>query len=259
MTAKARALIEPDPGGRGGRHRADAVHPLPAPGHLRALGVDGEQWPRFYEWSEAVIPGETELSEEAAGAAAGRDVGVPDRRGRAAPAERRRRVVSALATVGHDPSTGRRAQRGRAGHVPDPVAGGRQRDDPQPALGRAGGAGRAARAVGGAAGGPVARCRAPSRSCCAGPPGDLVHAHGHRRHHHPGPGHRRGRPGAAGLRLGQPGRGGVRARRRPAPDRPPPQSARELRLRPALLSGGGLGPARGPGRARPSCSTASRP
>ena len=35
-------------------------------------------------------------------------------------------------------------------------------------------------------------------------PGDLVHAHGDRRHHRPGAGDRRGRPGAAGVRLGQP-------------------------------------------------------
>jgi len=28
------------------------------------LGVPGEEWPRFYEWSEAVIPGASELSDE---------------------------------------------------------------------------------------------------------------------------------------------------------------------------------------------------
>jgi linalool 8-monooxygenase len=36
--------------------------PFPLQVICELLGVDGEQWPRFFEWSEAVIPGESESS-----------------------------------------------------------------------------------------------------------------------------------------------------------------------------------------------------
>jgi cytochrome P450 len=38
--------------------------PFPLQVICELLGVDGEQWPRFFEWSEAVIPGESERGEE---------------------------------------------------------------------------------------------------------------------------------------------------------------------------------------------------
>jgi cytochrome P450 len=64
VTTKARALIDPiEPG-----TPIDIVPALSIPYPLQVicelLGVDGEQWPRFYEWSEAVIPGESDNSPE---------------------------------------------------------------------------------------------------------------------------------------------------------------------------------------------------
>jgi len=68
VTAKARALVDALPADQ----PVDIVQALSIPFPLQVicelLGVDGEQWPRFYEWSEAVIPGETELTAEARGA-----------------------------------------------------------------------------------------------------------------------------------------------------------------------------------------------
>jgi cytochrome P450 len=69
------------------------------------LGVDGSQWPRFFEWSEAVIPGETEQTEteraELQAEMWGYLVGVAEER-RAAPAED---LVSVLAMVGSEEDT----------------------------------------------------------------------------------------------------------------------------------------------------------
>jgi cytochrome P450 len=64
VAKKARALIDLlEPGAP-----VDVVPALSIPFPLQVicelLGVDGEQWPRFYEWSEAVIPGESERSAE---------------------------------------------------------------------------------------------------------------------------------------------------------------------------------------------------
>ena len=107
------------------------------------LGVDGSQWPRFFDWSEAVIPGEVEQTEEQRAAHQIEMweylIGVAEER-RKAPADD---LVSVLATRRiRSRERRRRAERGRAGHVPDPAAGGRERDDPQPDLGRTGGARR---------------------------------------------------------------------------------------------------------------------
>ena len=67
VTAKARALIDPIQAGVA----LDVVQELSVPFPLQVicelLGVDGSQWPRFFEWSEAVIPGESERSEEERG------------------------------------------------------------------------------------------------------------------------------------------------------------------------------------------------
>jgi cytochrome P450 len=104
VLAKAQALIETLPVGQA----VDIVGALSIPYPLQVicelLGVDGEQWPRFYEWSEAVIPGESERSEEERGRLQLEMweylVGMANAR-RAAPADD---VVSALATVGADAS-----------------------------------------------------------------------------------------------------------------------------------------------------------
>jgi cytochrome P450 len=67
------------------------------------LGVDGSQWRRFFEWSEAVIPGESERSEEERAALQAQMwaylVGVAEQR-RESPAED---LVSVLANVGSIP------------------------------------------------------------------------------------------------------------------------------------------------------------
>lgn len=102
VTAKARALIERiEPG-----VPVDIVQALSIPFPLQVicelLGVDGAQWPRFFEWSEAVIPGESERTEteraELQAEMWGYLVGVAEER-RAAPAQD---LVSVLATVGSE-------------------------------------------------------------------------------------------------------------------------------------------------------------
>jgi cytochrome P450 len=64
VTAKARALIEPIKAGVA----LDVVDSLSVPFPLQVicelLGVDGAQWPRFLEWSEAAIPGASDHTEE---------------------------------------------------------------------------------------------------------------------------------------------------------------------------------------------------
>ncbi len=102
VAGKARALV--------GRMEAGvAVEIVPAlsvPFPLQVicelLGVDGEQWPRFFEWSEAVIPGESERTEEERGRLQGEMweylVGVAGQR-REAPADD---LVSVLATAAPD-------------------------------------------------------------------------------------------------------------------------------------------------------------
>jgi cytochrome P450 len=102
VTAKARALIDPIESGE----PVDIVEALSIPFPLQVicelLGVDGSQWPRFFEWSEAVIPGESERTEEERAELQaemwGYLVGVAEVR-RAAPAED---LVSVLAMVGSE-------------------------------------------------------------------------------------------------------------------------------------------------------------
>jgi cytochrome P450 len=106
VTAKARALISLIQGGEA----FDVVEALSIPFPLQVicelLGVDGSQWPRFFEWSEAVIPGESERSEEERATLQAEMwaylVGVAEER-RKSPAED---LVSVLATVGSDPENG---------------------------------------------------------------------------------------------------------------------------------------------------------
>ncbi len=106
VTAKAAALTSPIQSGVA----FDVVERLSIPFPLQVicelLGVDGSLWPRFFEWSEAVIPGESERSEEER-AALQMDmweylIGVAEER-RRAPADD---LVSVLATVGSDPESG---------------------------------------------------------------------------------------------------------------------------------------------------------
>jgi cytochrome P450 len=76
--------------------------PFPLQVICELLGVDGEQWPRFFEWSEAVIPGESERTEEERARLQGEMweylVGVAGER-RVAPADD---LVSVLATAAPD-------------------------------------------------------------------------------------------------------------------------------------------------------------
>jgi cytochrome P450 len=100
VTSKARALIETIEAGEA----VDIVSTLSIPFPLlvicELLGVDGSLWPKFFDWSEAVIPGESERTEseraELQAEMWGYLVGVAEER-RAEPAED---LVSVLATVG---------------------------------------------------------------------------------------------------------------------------------------------------------------
>ncbi len=106
VTAKAKALLDPIQGGEA----FDVVEALSIPFPLQVicelLGVDGSQWRRFFEWSEAVIPGESERSEEERAALQAEMwaylVGVAEER-RESPAED---LVSVLANVGSHPEVG---------------------------------------------------------------------------------------------------------------------------------------------------------
>ncbi len=64
VTAKAHAMIDNLPTGTPVDIVATLSIPYPLQVICELLGVDGKQWPRFYEWSEAVIPGESERTEE---------------------------------------------------------------------------------------------------------------------------------------------------------------------------------------------------
>jgi cytochrome P450 len=102
---KARALIDLIESGT----PVDIVPALSIPFPLQVicelLGVDGEQWPRFYEWSEAVIPGESERTAESRQQLQvemwGYLIGVANER-RVSPADD---LVSVLATA-HSNDTG---------------------------------------------------------------------------------------------------------------------------------------------------------
>lgn len=104
VTAKARALISPIQSGEA----VDVVETLSIPFPLQVicelLGVDGSQWRRFFEWSEAVIPGESERSDEGRAELQaemwGYLVGVAEER-RVSPAQD---LVSVLANVGSHPA-----------------------------------------------------------------------------------------------------------------------------------------------------------
>ncbi len=106
VAAKASALISPIQSGAA----FDVVESLSIPFPLQVicelLGVDGSQWPRFFEWSEAVIPGESERSESERAELQGEMwaylVGVAEER-RGSPGED---LVSVLANVGGETGDG---------------------------------------------------------------------------------------------------------------------------------------------------------
>ncbi len=106
VTAKARALSDPIRAGVAFDVVQDLSIPFPLQVICELLGVDGSQWPRFFDWSEAVIPGESERSEEERAALQLEMweylIGVADER-RRAPADD---LVSVLANVGSDPDSG---------------------------------------------------------------------------------------------------------------------------------------------------------
>jgi len=123
VTAKARTLLDPIQAGV----PFDVVPALSIPFPLQVicelLGVDGSQWPRFFEWSEAVIPGESERSEEERGLLQIEMweylIGVAEER-RREPAED---LVSVLANVGAPSRDGT-----------DTVDGGEQLSEPELAM-----------------------------------------------------------------------------------------------------------------------------
>ena len=106
VTAKARALLDPVCAGVAFDVVQDLSIPFPLQVICELLGVDGSQWPRFFDWSEAVIPGESERSEEDRAALQLEMweylIGVAEER-RRKPAED---LVSVLANVGSDDGGG---------------------------------------------------------------------------------------------------------------------------------------------------------
>ena len=106
VTAKATALLDEIQGGLAYDVVQNLSIPFPLLVICELLGVDGSQWPRFFDWSEAVIPGEVEQTEEQRAAYQIEMweylIGVAEER-RKAPADD---LVSVLATVGSDPDSG---------------------------------------------------------------------------------------------------------------------------------------------------------
>ncbi len=106
VTAKATALLNQIESGQAFDVVQDLSIPFPLLVICELLGVDGSQWPRFFDWSEAVIPGEVEQTEEQRAAYQVEMweylIGVAEER-RKAPADD---LVSVLANVGSDPESG---------------------------------------------------------------------------------------------------------------------------------------------------------
>ena len=106
VTAKALGLLERIEAGVAFDVVQELSIPFPLQVICELLGVDGSQWPRFFEWSEAVIPGESEQTEEERAALQLEMweylIGVAEER-RRAPADD---LVSVLAGVGSDPESG---------------------------------------------------------------------------------------------------------------------------------------------------------
>ena len=246
MRGQAAGLVEPARAGAAVDVVPALSVPFPLAGHLRAARrATATSGPASTSGPRRSSPGHR-LARGTRGRPAARDVGVPGGRGRRAPVPSPADDV--VSRAGHRRPRRRPAHRRRAGHVPRPAAGGRQRDHPQPALRLAWPRWPSGPTSGRACGADRSSCPWPWRSCSAGPPRSS-------RSCAPPPDDTelRGQPIAAGepvllaLRLGQPRRGGVR----PAADRldvgrtPTPTW---LRLRDPLLPGGRRWPAWRPGR-----------
>ncbi len=221
--------------------------PLPLQVISDLLGVPEEEWPRFFRWSEAVIPGATDWSEEERTALSGEMVTYL----LAAAADRRAHpkddIISELGAAEVDGDRLTDAELGMF-LVQLLVAGNETTRNMMSAglLGLASEAGEweslRHRALTSA---PRALPGGHRGDAPVDDPGGGVHAH-----HHPAGRAGRGavggrRAGTHALRLGQPRRVGVRAHGRAVRRRPRPQSPRGLRLRCPLLRRGGPGPPRG--------------
>jgi cytochrome P450 len=99
IRAQARALLDPVEAGV----PVDVVPALSVPFPLQVicdvLGVDGAEWPRFYEWSEAAIPGATDWPGERRSALLAEMWAYLLEVARQRRAEPRDDIVSALATA----------------------------------------------------------------------------------------------------------------------------------------------------------------
>src|SRR5580698_3441316 len=106
VTAKATALLDQIQSGVAFDVVRDLSIPFPLLVICELLGVDGSQWQRIFDWSEDVIPGEVEQTEEQRTAHQIEMweylIGVAEER-RRAPADD---LVSVLANVGADPESG---------------------------------------------------------------------------------------------------------------------------------------------------------
>jgi cytochrome P450 len=109
VAAKATALLDQIQGGVSFDVVQDLSIPFPLLVICELLGVDGSQWPRFFDWSEAVIPGEVEQTEEQRAAYQLEMweylIGVAEER-RRAPADDLVSVLANVGNVGADPESG---------------------------------------------------------------------------------------------------------------------------------------------------------
>jgi len=110
VSAKAGALVAGLPAGEAVDIVSTVTVPYPLQVICELMGVDGEQWPRFYEWSEAMIPGNIELAPEAREAMLaemfGYLYGVAEERRAAPAADLISELVRADASAVHDAQGG---------------------------------------------------------------------------------------------------------------------------------------------------------
>ena len=72
IRSRTRALVDViEPGVRRSTSCRDLAVPLPLQVISDLLGVPEDEWPRFFRWSEAVIPGATDWPEEERAALSG--------------------------------------------------------------------------------------------------------------------------------------------------------------------------------------------
>jgi cytochrome P450 len=99
VRGRAVALIERIGAGRAVDVVAELAVPFPLQVICDLLGVDGDEWPRFYEWSEAAIPGATDWPEDRRSALLSEMFGYLVDVAKVRRADPRADVVSALATA----------------------------------------------------------------------------------------------------------------------------------------------------------------